>query len=86
MEEGMLTQATKKKVSSAPKMTNDDRKKASKQPEVHTRNRGFVETVFGTCCAMDHDLNKRELKYYNKLTKTMVVDYDKDVPEHEKNL
>ena len=82
----LTTSMSKKKIAPPPKMTGSERKKAQKQPEVHSRNRGFVETVFGSCCACDHDLNKRELKYYNKFTRTMIGDYDKDVPEHERSL
>lgn len=42
--------------------------------------------VFGSCCAISNDLNKRELKYYNKFASSMIQDYDPDNTEHEQNL
>ena len=87
LETNMLTTSTsKRKVAPPPKMTSDDKQPAMKQPKVHESNRGFMESVFGTCCAVDHDLNKRELKFYNKFAQSMICEYDRDVPEHEQNL
>lgn len=42
--------------------------------------------VFGSCCAISNDLNKRELKYYNKFVSQMIQDYNPSNSEHEDNL
>jgi len=86
LEEGMLGQQAPKKIAAPPRMTRDDKAKARSQPKRHASSKSIFETAFGPCCVVDHDLNKRESKYYNKFMKTMVGDYDKDNTEHERIL
>jgi hypothetical protein len=75
-----------KRIRPPPKMTNDDKRQAKKQPRRHSKNKGFIESLFGTCCAQNHDLNKRELKYYNKFVNSMIQEYDRENQDHEENL
>ena len=67
-----------------PRLTSDDKETAPVQPREHSENKGLAEKLCACCCAsrLDLDLNKREARYYNKF-KELVVDYDKENPEHE---
>ena len=58
---------------------------AKKQPSPHQKNKGVFETVF-SCCAANHDLNKRENKFYTRFKNDMVGAYDGENSEHEYNL
>jgi hypothetical protein len=83
LEEGILTH---KRIRPVPKMTRDDRQRSKTQPQVHQKHKGIFESIFGTCCAPNHDLNKRELKYYKKFVQGSVKEYDASIPEHEEDL
>jgi len=84
LEEGILPK--KQSIRPPPRMSNDDKRIASKQPLRHAKNKGLAERVFGACCAANQDLNRREVKYYNKFVNKMINEYDHDNPDHEANL
>lgn len=50
LEEGMLSKR-KSRIRPPPKMTSNDKQLSKKQPASHQKNKGVVESIFGTCCA-----------------------------------
>lgn len=92
LEEGMISNSHKR-LAPPPKMTAGDREIAKSQPIRHKQNKRFSESIFGQfqmCCGCrcvdNHDLNKRENKYYNRFAKGMIEDYDSSNSVHEYNL
>lgn len=75
-----------KNVGPPPRLSKDDRERAKKQPSPHQKNKGFIETTFGSCCAVNNDLNKRENKYFNRFKESMIAPFDSENAEHEYNL
>ena len=48
---------------------------AKKQPDFHIGNKTMPETCF--FCCINNDLNRRELRYFNKFKENMIAEYDK---------
>lgn len=84
LETGMVDH--KNKNQPAPRLSKDDRQLSKKQPEVHQKNKGFIESAFGSCCAVNNDLNRRENKYYTKFKTSMIQAFDSNNAQHEYNL
>lgn len=84
LETGMVAHQNKNQP--VPRLSKDDRALSKKQPEIHQKNKGFIESAFGSCCAVNNDLNKRENKYYTKFKTSMIESYDSNNAQHEYNL
>jgi hypothetical protein len=55
---------------SEPKLSEEEKKSAERQPEFHLKNKSIVESLFAeflsACCVRTKDLNRRELRFFRK--------------------